>query len=574
MKTSSLPIPIAGSTRRKLPEAKRIGRANPSKKIRISIYVRQNPALPTTRARITEELSRKLPRERRYLSDEQFAQIFGADEKELKQVQHWAKQKKLKVLDAKAASRRVLVEGTVSNVSAAFSVKLNEYFHPTLGRFRGREGPVCVDPSVHGIVEGVFGLDTRRVGRPRFRRLATTPLTWESAQERRRAQVPKTLPPTMLPGTFYPPEVASLYDYPPQFDATQQNIAVFAFNSRNTLGGYSAAALEAYFTEVLGATTMPSITDVVIHGPGNFPGPDTPASCARGDYTGEVMLDLCVVGSVAPGAGIFVYFSELTTQGWVDAIHAAITDDNSISVISISYGNPEDDPHMGWTTNGVKLVDQALQAAAAKGVTVCVVSGDDGSEDKEPSGAHVDFPASSPWVLAVGGTKLVAKGDSIAEETVWNESRMNQGAGGGGVSVIFSRPEYQAHTNIPPAADPPHRAGRGVPDVAAVADRHTGVVVTQVNGAPAITGGTSVSAPLWASLIARLNQGLNARCGFLNPLLYTKMSQGVLRDITVGSNGAYSAHVGWDACTGFGAPGGKALLEALSGTNTAGAHKR
>jgi len=120
-------------------------------------------------------------------------------------------------------------------------------------------------------------------------------------------------------------------------------------------------------------------------------------------------------GLATPGAGIFVYFTEFTTQGWIDAIHAAVTDRNSISVISISYGNPEDDPHMAWTTMGVKLVDQVLQAAAAKGVTVCVPSGDDGSEEKEPSGAHVDFPASSPWVLAVGGTKLVAKGYHFPE---------------------------------------------------------------------------------------------------------------------------------------------------------------
>ena len=572
------PIPIAGSTRRTLPNAHRIGPTDLAAKIRLSIYVRQNPAEHIARKRVTEELSKKLPQERRYLSDEQFAQTFGANQQDVQQVEDWAKQNKLKVLEAKAASRRVSVEGTVADVNAAFGVTLNEYSHPTLGRFRGREGTVNLDPSVHGIIEGVFGLDMRKVGRPRLRRLATTPLTWTSAQAAppkgaRIAPVPKgPSATTPWPGTFYPPEVASLYDYPAQLDARQQNIAVFAFNGGtggDPHGGYSATALERYFTQVLGGTP-PSIDDVVIHGPGNFPGPDTHASALRGDTTGEVMLDLCVVGSVAPGAHIFVYFSESTSQGWIDALYAAITDDNSVSVISISYGAAENNLEGTWTTMGVKLVDQAFQAAAARGVTVCVCSGDDGSEDHDPSGAHVDFPAASPWVLGVGGTKLVADGNSIAHETVWNEVRINQGAGGGGVSVIFSRPEYQAHTDIPPAADSPHRIGRGVPDVAAVADPVTGVVFMCVDGAHiAVTGGTSVSAPLWAALIARLNQGLNARCGFLNPLLYTKMSKGVLRDITVGSIGAYAAHRGWDACTGFGAPGGKALLKALSGPRTA-----
>jgi kumamolisin len=85
-------------------------------------------------------------------------------------------------------------------------------------------------------------------------------------------------------------------------------------------------------------------------------------------------------------------------------------------------------------------------------------------------------------------------------------------------------------------------------------------------------GGTSASAPLWAALIARLNQGLKARCGFLNPLLYAKCATGVLRDITVGNNGAYAAQRGWDACTGLGSPHGMRLFKALGGRTTT--HKK
>jgi kumamolisin len=80
-------------------------------------------------------------------------------------------------------------------------------------------------------------------------------------------------------------------------------------------------------------------------------------------------------------------------------------------------------------------------------------------------------------------------------------------------------------------------------------------------------GGTSVAAPLWASLVARLNQGLKARCGFLNPILYENSFRGAFRDITVGNNGNYSAAQGWDACTGLGGPIGEQLLRALSGTD-------
>ncbi len=148
------------------------------------------------------------------------------------------------------------------------------------------------------------------------------------------------------PGTFFPPQVAQLYDYPETLNGSGQNVAIFAFNgppSPDPRGGYKLPALKTYFEKLLGGTT-PSITDVVIQGPGNDPGPDTPASDQNGDSTGEVMLDMCVVGSVAPGANIFMYFTEFNSQGWVDALHEAITDNNQISVISISYGNPENDP--------------------------------------------------------------------------------------------------------------------------------------------------------------------------------------------------------------------------------------
>jgi kumamolisin len=147
---------------------------------------------------------------------------------------------------------------------------------------------------------------------------------------------------------------------------------------------------------------------------------------------------------------------------------------------------------------------------------------------------------------------------------VWNEKFRGDGAGGGGVSAVFSKPSYQNNMNVPPSANPPHHIGRGVPDVAAVADPLTGVVVMHVSGQHLEPiGGTSASAPLWATLVARLNQGLNARCGFLNEVLYTKCATGVLHDIEVGNNGAYSARAGWDACTGLGTPDGEKLLSAL-----------
>jgi kumamolisin len=564
-------IAIPGSNRLAVPQAKLLKKSDPTLQIKVSIYARQNPAAPAKNRSPLDALNNSLPRDRKYLSDEEFNSTFGADPADLAKIAAWARAGKLKVLDSSVPMRRVLVQGSIRDISKALGVALNDYEHPQTGRFRGRVGQIHVPADLSGVVQGVFGLDTRNVGRPRIRRGNFRPVDIEGLGLASKKKGGATaIPPSPFPGAFFPPVVAELYDYPGQLTGSGQNVAIFAFNGAgpNPHGGYKLSALQNYFEKVLGGNT-PTITNVVVQGPGNDPGPDTNASSNQGDSTGEVMLDMCVVGSVAPGANIFMYFTEFTSQGWVDALNEAITDNNQISVISISYGNPEDDPQGAWTSMGVQNVNVAVQAAAAKGISICCASGDDGSNDGDPPLAHVDFPASSPYILGVGGTTLVASSSApptIQSEVVWNELLHSEGATGGGVSDVFTKPAYQNSVSVPPSANPPHNIGRGVPDVAAVADPVTGVVVIHIDGKHLEQiGGTSASTPLWASLIACLNQGLSARCGFLNPLLYGKFSSGVLRDITVGNNGAYAAGPGWDACTGLGSPNGDQLFQALSG---------
>ena len=560
-------IAIKGSTRPSVPDAKRIGAADPDQKIKVSIYARRNPNPPAAVMARLEGLGTQLPKDRKYLSNEEFDQVFGADPKELDAIAAWAKQNNLTVTEQNVSQKRVSVEGTIKDITGTFSVQLDEYEHPEFGHFRGRAGKVYVAPELYDIIEGVFGLDTRPIGKS-HRKHGRGSAPWEDfvTKDATSAKKPKKLT-NIWPGTFFPLQVAGLYNYPTASDGTGQNVAVFAFNGDGPdgRGGYSLPALKTYFQSVLGQQ-VPSITDVVIQGRGNVPGPDTQASANRGDSTGEVMLDMCVVGSVAPGAKIFMYFTEFNSQGWVNALHDAIAGTNNISVISISYGNPEQDPNGAWTAMSLNVVNQALEASNAKGITICVASGDSGSYDGGTKSIEVDFPASSPFVLGVGGTKLAASanGKTISSESAWNELLRGAGAGGGGISVVFSKPAYQNGVTVPPSANPPHGIGRGVPDVAAVADPLTGVVIMHVGGKTLEPiGGTSASAPLWASLIARLNQELNASCGFLNPVLYAKCATNVLNDITVGNNGAYSAATGWDACTGLGTPDGEKLLNAL-----------
>ena len=261
-----------------------------------------------------------------------------------------------------------------------------------------------------------------------------------------------------------------------------------------------------------------------------------------------------VAGAVAPAAQVVVYFAPNTDKGFLDAVNAAVHDTtHDVSVISISWGGPEST----WTTQALDAMDAAFSAAAALGISVFCASGDNGSSDGQTDGlAHVDFPASSPNAVACGGTTLRTTGTTTDSETVWNGS----GATGGGVSDHFGVPSYQAGTD-PVSANPGARRGRGVPDVAAVADPETGYQVL-VDGQALVIGGTSAVAPLWAGLAARLQQLLGLRLAPLQPHLYGAAS--ALRDVVEGDNGAYRAGPGWDACTGLGSPDGQALLASLS----------
>ncbi len=208
--------------------------------------------------------------------------------------------------------------------------------------------------------------------------------------------------------------------------------------------------------------------------------------------------------------------------------------------------------------------DSAAQDAGALGVTICAASGDNGSGDGVTDGAnHVDFPASSPNILACGGTTLQSANGAVTSETVWNDGAQG-GATGGGFSNQFPLPAYQASDNI----KPPSGGGRGVPDVCGDADPETGYQVL-VDGKSLVIGGTSAVAPLWSGLIALLNQKLGKSVGFLQPVLYgLPKTADAFNDVTQGSNGAFSAGPGWDPTTGLGSPSGENLLTALSGGDT------
>jgi kumamolisin len=270
-------------------------------------------------------------------------------------------------------------------------------------------------------------------------------------------------------------------------------------------GGYRPEDLQAYFQR-LGLPT-PKVIPVSVDGGTNAPGNAADA---------EVALDIEVIGACAPGATIVVYFaSDASDDSFLDAITKAVHDSEyNPSIISISWGGSEDPS----THVFQRQFDQVLQAAAMLGTTVCAASGDDGAANEPPrkwdGRARVNFPASSPFALACGGTRLVANGATIAQESVWNQhkAKFDQntgpdgsfGAGGGGISETFPVPGYQSSANVPPSVNPGRKSGRGVPDVTGDGDPSSGYNI-YYNGQPVQAGGTSAVAPLWAGLIARIN---------------------------------------------------------------------
>jgi len=524
--------------------SKALRQTSGGKWIELTVGVKPMKPLPDLSA-----LDNKLPAERKYMTREQLAHEYGSDPKAVQAIESFAKEHGLVVTRNEPASARMGLAGAADNINAAFGVTLMDYENPKLGAFHARTGPVSLPPEVSGAITGVFGLNNHRMLHRGFR--AAHHLAPQMATPNR--------------AWFVPTELAPVYNFP-SANAQQQCIGLLEFG-----GGVEMSDVASYFSKI--GAPAPSVQVVAVDGVSTDPASDP-------DSTGEVMLDVDVAGALGGGAKLAVYFSTFDEKGLVDCLSKVINDStNDPSVVSISWGWDENESFNNegviWSSAAIQHCNQSFLAAAQLGITVCVSTGDDGSEAQMNDGrAHVNFPATSPYVLAVGGTTLhvrkTATGDSHVSETVWNDGP-NGGGTGGGVSDVTACPAWQTG-KVVPSINPGHFAGRAIPDVAADADPATGYL-TMSGGKMQVVGGTSASAPLWASLLCRINASLGARVGNFNALLYSTFGpNGALRDISSGNNdvegllrGQYPAREGWDACTGWGAPDGQKLLAALRG---------
>jgi kumamolisin len=430
-------VKLAGSERAPMAGAKKTTAADPNAVMQATLVLR-----PRSSGSNVEALADLVARGER-LTRAEYQARYGADPADVQAVLAFASSYGLALTRVDLGARTLTLTGKTGDFSKAFQVELSHYEHSG-GSYRGRTGAVSVPSELTDIIRSVHGLDNRPQAKPHFRIAKSSSRPGIAAA---------------AAASYTAIQVAKAYSFPTGVTGKGETIGIIELG-----GGFASSDLNTYFSN-LNISPAPTVIAVSVDGGQNAPtgdpsGPDT-----------EVMLDIEVAGAVAPGARIAVYFAPNTDAGFLDAISQAAMDTvNKPSILSISWGSAESN----WTAQSLQSFNSALQSAAAVGVTVCVASGDNGSDDGDGDGKdHVDFPASSPYSMACGGTKLTISGSSISSEVVWNENASNEGATGGGVSGTFPLPTWQANAKVPASKNPSGFKGRGVPDVAGDADPST-----------------------------------------------------------------------------------------------------
>lgn len=521
---------------------------------------------------------------RQFLTPQAFRQQFAPSQSSVVAVQQFLRSAGFSIVDTPSNNRYVSAEGTVAQAQSAFGVTLGEYeaYGTTL---RAPESAVTVPSSLAGIVESVAGLDQgaslvrptstdgngngpkQNHGAPSAGFRAGQPCSlWYGEKTVAMPNAPaygSSVKP-IAPCGYTPAQVRGLYGLDAvAADGTGQTVAFVGANASPTL----VQDVTKYSS--LHNLPAPKITELV--SPGVYKHPDTPQQ-VPGDFYGEETLDAEAIHTTAPGASLLYVASANAYQDF-DASVNHVVDKHLASILSISYGFSGEAVPQGF----VNSLNNTFIEAAATGVGVFVSSGDNGDEVSTFGTPQVDFYADSPWVTAVGGTSVsvvpagaapVAGYGAIDDpasplntagwkrsfEVDWQTGLdpvtttpadhlsgapyeldgtltaplpgAFYGGGGGGVSRLFAEPSYQS-------AAVGSAAGRLVPDISALADPNTGLLVGQTQSFSNGTyydeyriGGTSVAAPLTAGIAAVADQVAGAPLGFLNPRIYAAYRAG------------------------------------------------
>jgi kumamolisin len=424
--------------------------------------------------------------------------------------------------------RCITLRAKAADAERAFSTRLRWIEDEGDRRYYPQRQPK-MPKALRPIVHAVLGLDNRK---PQLSRLRENVAAEGS-------------------NGLLPSQIAALYGLTAASRGAGQCIAII-----EPAGGYRpddlAKACKAMQID------PPKIVDIDVGKGRNNPGINAKADA-------EVALDIQVVAGVAPEAKIVVYFTELSEPGLVAGVCRAVHGPERPDVVIITWGEPE----TIWPDESRLGLDPVLQDTVRLGITVVATAGDDLARERMSGGkVYVNYPASSPYVLACGGTQITldAAGSAISDEVVWNDRGVR--GTGGGISEKYLMPSFQTAAHLPGSLND-GKAGRGVPDVAAAAAQVNGYRIF-LDGADTVASGTSAVAPLWGAFIALINAERGKALGFVNERLY--QAPGLLKPILSGDNIdtmsglGYSAGPGpgWNACAGLGSPRGAAIVEALT----------
>ena len=347
-----------------------------------------------------------------------------------------------------------------------------------------------------------------------------------------------SLTPAATTPNFTATQIASIYKFPAPNPATRITVAVISFGGglfgtvNPSTGVLTGGDVQTYWTS-LGIANQPKVVVIPVNGAVNAP-------LQNDGSTIENTIDVSMIGACCPSANLTInFYVGPNSLDEFNLIFTRVIADRP-SIISISWGAAE----VYYTLAQLTSINALFQTAAGLGINICTATGDNGSNDGVGGfKPYVDFPSSSPYVIACGGTNLKCPSgiyDTTTVETAWS-------SGGGGMSAVFPKPAYQSALAF---------VGRSIPDVALNADPNTGVRFL-IGGTSMVIGGTSIVAPAVAGYLACINPN-----AFVTPKLYS-VSSSCYHDIKSGSNGAYLAYTGYDVCTGFGSIIGPALTAAL-----------
>ena len=547
-----------------------------------------------------------------FLTPLDFTARFGPTLQDYEAVADYARAQGLTITDTSPGRTLLNVAGPSVRIEAAFGVQMSRYRLPS-GRlvFANQSAPL-LPRSVALRLAGIVGLNNISLMHPYWKRMRAQPLVGAS-QSTSHAPIPITgggggsgSGPL---GGFSPNDIKYAYDLStisPLYGSAATSSTANLNGAGQNIGlyeedGFATGDIALYVSQFALPTALTgtgaSVTTIPL---GGFKG--IPISV---EGQTEVTLDIDMILALAPAAtGVYVYEDDegLDAAAPLTIFTRMANDLNPngskkplLQVISCSWGNAE----QNIPSDIIQGENTLFQQMAAQGQSVFCSSGDNGAYDLyDPlapalTSPAVDNPSSQPYVTGVGGTTLsytkpgtsaagAATPGTYVSETAWSAgtAAIAPEGSGGGVSSIWSKPGYQQGVGASPTR-------RDVPDVSLNADPNTGYSIYAplalgAVGVPAVVGGTSAAAPLWAAYTALINQqraanGLGS-IGFLNPQIYP-IGAGItystdFHDIVSGSNLYYQAGVGFDDATGYGSFVGAPLLAALSfnanqGTGTA-----